>query len=414
MPDCGFNLLQCGAQKLLGGAANAAVRWGVDGAAEAAREAAQWVTRNSLGWWMGVGSVDLQGSAATRIRALVMVLAAVVATCGVMWCGVRMAWTRKGGEAVSDLMTGVLRFAVITASAFTLLQVLLRGGDWFSSAALDKAAGEAISAKMATIGGLAGITQPWLVILLGTVTALAGLGQFFLMAFREAGIVVLAGVLALAAAGGFNPATKAWFPKVSGWLAGLVFYKPMVALTYAAALYMIGDTSDVRMVLVGIAMMLLSLVALPVMIRFFSWAAPAGVSAMSGGSGVAAVGGIATTAMMLRAAGGGGAVEHARFMEQSNPLPPPSPSGSGSAVGGGGPDFGGGNGGPGPTPGGPAPIPAGGPAAGGSAAGVNAGAAAAGPAAPVLLAADAARQALDTAKDKTAGAMGVHDQGETK
>ncbi len=96
-------------------------------------------------------------------------------------------------------------------------------------------------------------------------------------------------------------------PKVSGWLLGLVLYKPFAALAYATAFFLIGDSEgDPRTVFVGLTMLVLSIVALPTMIKFFSWAAPAAVGS-SGGGTLAALGGAALTASALRGHGGGDA-----------------------------------------------------------------------------------------------------------
>jgi hypothetical protein len=359
--------------------------------------------RTMVGWWLNIPSIDLASSPATRIRSLVLVVSAVVAAAGMIWGGIRIAVTRKG-DAAWDIGTGLVRLAATAALAFAIPQLLLNFGDSFSKWALDSAVSGSVADRMVGLARMAGIAAPGAVIFAAMLMILAGVAQAVLMFLREGAIVILSGVLILAAAGGFNPATKMWFPKVSGWLLGLIFYKPFAALTYAAAFYMIGDnTGDPRTVFVGLTMLLLSIVALPVMIRFFSWAAPAGLQAGSGlGGAAAAIGGVGVAALSMRGAvGGGTATDQAnRIRSDLGPVIPRPPTGPGGSAGSsplppaGGP----------PTGNGPAPVPPG----GGTPSPVPAGAAAAaGPAGVALLVASAAKEAGSAVKDKAAGAMGA-------
>lgn len=412
--DCLENPLACGVKTVVGGAVGGAVRWGVDGFADALREGAAWVMQTTVGWWINVPSVDLASSPATRIRSLVMGIAALVAVCGAIWCGIRMAWTRKGGEPLWDFVTGLLRLVAVAALAFVIPQLLLNFGDSFSTWALDSATSGSVASRMVSLANLGGVTAPGAVIFFAIVAILAGTAQAVLMFLREGAIIILSGVLVLAAAGGFNPATKTWFPKVSGWLLGLIFYKPMAALTYAAAFYMVGDdTGNPRTVIVGLTMLVLSLIALPKMMQFFSWAAPAAISAGTGlGGTAAALGGAGVAAMSMRGvAGGGTASDQAnRIRSDLGPVIPPGAGGSHGGPGGSGPT---------PPPASPSPVPAGAgtpaPTAG-AASSANAAptGGAAGGAGGALVVASAAKDAAVAAKDKAVGAMGAPEEGERR
>ena len=138
------------------------------------------------------------------------------------------------------------------------------------------------------------------------------------MLFRQGALVVLAGVLPLAAAGMLTPATRRWFRRVTGWMLALIFYKPAAAAVYATAFTMIGTGKDPRTVLMGFAMVFLSLLALPVLMRFFTWTT-GHVADSSGGGGflqTALQGAVAVGALrgMSGGAGGSGPVEQARMV----------------------------------------------------------------------------------------------------
>ena len=66
------------------------------------------------------------------------------------------------------------------------------------------------------------------------------------MLFRQAALVILAGVLPLAAAGSVAPMTRTWIRKVTAWMLALIFYKPAAAAVYAAAFTMIGSGGSPR------------------------------------------------------------------------------------------------------------------------------------------------------------------------
>ena len=119
------------------------------------------------------------------------------------------------------------------------------------------------------------------------------------MLFRQAALLILAGVLPLAAAGSIAPMTRAWIRKVTAWMLALICYKPAAAAVYAAAFTMIGSGGSPRTVLMGFVMLLLSVLMLPALMKFFTWTTGAIASSGGGGQflGAATVGAIAVGAM---------------------------------------------------------------------------------------------------------------------
>jgi hypothetical protein len=152
------------------------------------------------------------------------------------------------------------------------------------------------------------------------------------MLFRQGALVVLAGALPLAAAGMMTPATRSWFRRVTGWMLALIFYKPVAAAVYATAFTIIGAGKDTRTVLMGFAMVFLSLLALPVLMRLFSWTTGQ-VADSAGGGGFlqSALGGAVAIGAMrgwVGGSGGSGPVEQARLMSARLGPPDLGPSGA--------------------------------------------------------------------------------------
>jgi len=190
------------------------------------------------------------------------------------------------------------------------------------------------------------------VLVFGVIAIVLSLVQAVLMLFRQAALIILAGVLPLAAAGSIAPLTRAWVRKVSSWMLALICYKPAAAAVYATAFTMIGSGGSPRTMVMGFVMLLLSVFTLPALMKFFTWTT--GTIAGSGGGGqllgAATVGAIAIGAM--RGYGGGSAQDQAAYLDSRL-----GPSSGGSA----GPPNGGLPPGPGgPSGSGPASTPSGG------------------------------------------------------
>jgi len=177
--------------------------------------------------------------------------------------------------------------------------------------------------------------------------------QAVLMLFRQAALVILAGVLPLAAAGSIAPMTRTWVRKVTAWMLALICYKPAAAAVYAAAFTLIGTGRSLRTVLMGFVMLLLSVLMLPALMKFFTWTTGT-IGSPGGGGGqllnAATVGAIAVGA--IRSPGAGGAQGQAANINSSLGPPPP---GGGPAAPPSGPPSGPGGEGSGPHPGGDRP-----------------------------------------------------------
>jgi hypothetical protein len=273
---------------------------------------------------------------------------------------------------------------------------------------LQASTGGQFGARLSALLGMSAIGSPAVVVVLGIVAIVLSALQALLMLFRQGALVVLAGALPLAAAGTLTPATRPWFKKVTGWMMALIFYKPCAAAVYAAAFTMAGTGKNLTTVLAGFAMIALSLVALPALMRFFTWTAGQAENSGGGGFMQTALSGVTAIGAMRGysgGAGGAGAADQARRQAQQ----------LGPADGGGtsGPRAPAGATAPGPAagaraasraaPASPAPAQGAQTAAGASAAGSAKAASAAG--GPWAAAASAAAGAAGKGRNAAAGAM---------
>ncbi|GLI00915.1 hypothetical protein Pa4123_61910 [Phytohabitans aurantiacus] len=294
----------------------------------------------SASWWVLVPSIKLypNGSntdpnaapidAVARIRALMLPIAAIIAMGGILWNGLLMVLSRKPAPLV-NVLRGLWNTALWSAVGVFGTNLLLYGTDQFSVYVITSAlrsVGEPSFAKrlaslIVPVTGPDGGIPPGLVMLVGAIATGCAFIQAMLMLFRDGSVLILAGSTSVAASGSFTNATNGWLPTLLKWQLALIFYKPTAALVYATAIWLQGEnrSTDPRVLLMGIAMMIVALVALPVLLRFFNWTI-GGLQSGGGGLGLLATAGASGlhAASSLRGAGGGFQPgEHARHLAET-------------------------------------------------------------------------------------------------
>ncbi|GLZ15632.1 hypothetical protein Acsp04_58670 [Actinomadura sp. NBRC 104425] len=322
-------------------------------AAEAFQSAVGWLISNTASWWVKTPSPDLETEPAIGfLQALVQPLTVAVAMVSLLTVAAKMALTRKAIPLI-DAGRGLVVLAAVTVIGTVVPNLLLRWGDEWCGWVLRASSQGDFAKRMTAIVTFPSGAPAALVVVLCMIALLIGIVQALLLLFRGAALVILAGLLPLAAAGSISTATRSWFGRVAGWMLALIFYKPAAAAVYATAFTLVGTGKDLRAVLMGFAMMVISLVAFPVLLKFFTWTT-GGTESTSGGGVLGALLGGATALGALRAYGmaggstGGGrpgsANEHADYLSRQldtqhtsppdaqPPLPKPTPGGQPSHI----------------------------------------------------------------------------------
>ncbi len=384
------------------------VESGFAGIAQSAGEAAGNMLVEALTWWVRTPSVDPNSDTIRALQGSTMPVVGLILTASILAQAIRMTLSRKKDPAVAVAL-GLLRYAVVNAVALALLALALKAGDDLASALV----GQAMTDFTARFKGLLTaqvITNHFSLLLVSLLFFLLSLAQWVLGFLRQAGVLVLAVMLPLAASGSINDSTKGWLSKLIPWLIALVCYKPMAAMIYKVGFTMLGTGQDFSTIMTGLMVLVLAVIALPAMLRFFSWAQ---VSTSGGGAGGVLAAGAVGAVGLAQLTGRGGAVGAAAQMEHSGPqgsgsgstslTPPGGGSGAGGGAGGasgGGSGSGAGAGGHAPAGGGsgasaPAAASAGTSAAGAGAGGSSAAAAgaAAGPAGAAVAGVEVAKGA---------------------
>jgi len=307
----------CIVGSVTGPAASAVAGGAVDQIAATIQSGVAWVVASTVDWWVKVASPDLAAEPAVgRLQQWILPAAAAVAALGMIIAAGKMVLTRKASP-LTDVGSGLAVLAATSAVGVLLPSLLLKAGDAWSAWALNTATGGKFAQRLNALLSLTGAPHG-VVIVLGIVAIIIAAVQAVLMLLRQAALVILAGVLPLAAAGTLTPATRSWFRRVTGWMLALIFYKPAAAAVYATAFTMIGSGGSSSTRLTGFAMVLMSLLALPVLMKFFTWTSGAAESS-TGGSGflTTAIGGAVAIGALRGLSGGTGgspAVEQARLV----------------------------------------------------------------------------------------------------
>jgi len=323
-----------GAGAVAGTAAKTATTDALSGIARAVESGVSFIVTNSIDLWIRIPSPDLAGEpAVTRIQQWMLPLSAAVAVLGLIIAGARMALTRKANPLI-DAGSGLFIIAATSAVGVLLPTLLLRAGDAWSNWVLSASTSGQFAARLTGVLSIGGPqAAAAVVVVLGIIGIIITAVQAVLMLFRQGALVILAGVLPLAAAGTLSAATRPWFRKVTSWMLALICYKPAAAAVYATAFTLIGTGRNLSSVFMGFAMVAMSLLALPVLLRFFTWTTGTVGHAASGGFLQAALSGAAAVGALRGAGGGSGSPAGQARMISSRfaPQPVSSPSGSASA-----------------------------------------------------------------------------------
>lgn len=115
--------------------------------------------------------------------------------------------------------------------------------------------------------GLAGTgASAMLAIVIGAFALVASFVEFMLMAFRGGVLVILCGLIPLAAAFSNVPTGERWLRRIAGWIVALGLYKLAAAFCYAAAFRLSAGTNVIA-VMDGLALLVVSVLALPLLLR---------------------------------------------------------------------------------------------------------------------------------------------------
>ncbi|MFE2249833.1 hypothetical protein, partial [Streptomyces lavendulae] len=337
-----------GVEKIGGAVADGAV-----GAfAQAIGKAVGEILKTLNGVWLKVGDGTTlnpqKGTGLSAIMGETSWIVGYVAVASILFAAFRMAYERKG-QSMQQAFMGMWKVILVSAMAPVIAQALYAASDAYAKEVYAKAN---LGENAEKIVGFTAIESPGTIIIFGILVMLSSFVQIILMYIRLGVLIMLIGTLPIAAASSMTGWGDGWWKKHIGWTTAWLLYKPAAALIIYSATSMTKDEKSLDSVIAGMGMLILSVFALPALLKLVV-PATAALGSTSGG----------TVAMNMATSIASGAVSIA----------------SGAAGGGGG--GGGGSGGGGGGGKGPEGSPSAGAGSSASGAGGGAGGAAAGGAA---------------------------------
>ena len=281
----------------------------------------------SLGsFWVNTPSIPLTGedNAVTFIRDTTLWDVGVLMVISVLIAAGQIIWTRKG-QPLTELLSSLLKFAIINAASVSGVTMLLDSGDKFSAWIIKQSTDEGFDKALSSLMGPEVFKSEISVgiaifaIVMGIIAIIVSVIQIGLLIVRSAMALILVGTLPLAFSATNTSWGKQWSQKHVSWLIAFILYKPVASLVYAAAFKVFGSYGKIdgddgqRMVyfISGLVLMVGALFALPAMMRLIVPAVGAAAGAGGAMFAGAAVGGAASGAVnfgsRMSGRGGGGA-----------------------------------------------------------------------------------------------------------
>ena len=251
-------------------------------------------------FWTRLDVPSLAGGPIATLQGDLYWLQGFIVVSTLLFAAAKMALTRSGkpaGQATGAMMLTV----VATSIGLTAIDLASASGDQFCAWIINQSSGGQLSSRLSAIadmGSLAG-TSPGLVIVLAILGIIASLAQLALLLARIGVLGILAGTLPVTSAATNTKTGRAWFERVMCWIIAFVLYKPVAAIVYATAFYMIGSGHDITSVLSGLVLLIMSVLALPALLRLVTPVVSGAMHGGSGGMALAAGGALATGAKML-------------------------------------------------------------------------------------------------------------------
>ncbi|MFD5077449.1 hypothetical protein [Streptomyces sp. NPDC058371] len=338
--SCTWKVYDCVGEGLkwgLGETGEALANGAVETFAKAIGEAASQVLKALNGVWMNVEANDAE-TPMNRIVNELNWLVGYVAVASLLFAAIRMAVDRKG-QSMRQAFNGMWKVLLVGGIGVAVVTKLTAASDAYAQEVYAKSdLGETAD----TILGVMTLQYPGLVLIFGLLVMLSSFVQICLMYIRIGVLITLVGTLPLAAVSSMTGWGEGWWKKHIGWLTAWLLYKPAAALIIYAATTMtrstkgdgVNGSADLNTTIAGMGMLILSVFALPALLKLIVPATAALGSTSGGTVTLNAVNNMASGAVSIAAGGAGGGGSSAG--PQGSPSSGAGTSAGGSAGGAGG------------------------------------------------------------------------------
>ncbi|MGP4027394.1 hypothetical protein [Actinomadura sp. 3N407] len=249
-----------------------ATKWLVEGMVRLSLD----IFETVLAWWLGDAIAPPlsgeQGGVLWFLRSHTNWLTVALAFSGLLIAAAKVALQRKG-EPFRKALFQFIELAIVVSMLATAVHLATRAGDEYSTWILKEAQPvgddwiDGWTSGLDALGGEdANLGYAALVFIFALFAIPASAIQFILLLFRSAILVVLVGIFPVLAAARFSSYGDRAYRTSIGWLISFIFYKPVAATIYAAAIKMLSSDYKADHVL-GLALICCAVFALPATMR---------------------------------------------------------------------------------------------------------------------------------------------------
>ncbi|MEU9338171.1 hypothetical protein AB0D49_34320 [Streptomyces sp. NPDC048290] len=219
----------------------------------------------------------------------------------------KMALERKGTAGITALK-GIMRVVLVSGAATMVIGSAVVLSDAYADHLFTVGAEKHLDSigSCSDFGGIGAFAK----LILAFLLLLSAILQTILLYVRMGVLIVLLGTLPMAAAASMTDWGASWWRKHLAWLIAWLLYKPAVGLVLYAGSVMLNsgkgeDEGDatIHTRIAGVAVMLLSAVALPALLKLIVPAVGALGTGNPGGEAMSVAGGIASGAIQLAGRG---------------------------------------------------------------------------------------------------------------
>ncbi len=275
----------------LGSAAGGLASAGFDAVVKEFAEGVGDIVKTLSTFWLSVPTEKPSTAQGTPVGMLTAMLDWVMLAVGILsllLVAGRMAITHRG-DVLTEAGGGLVRYVLVNSAQIPAVALLAAAGDEFSKWIVNTAADGDFDKRVTEVFGTALASGPLgtAVVFIGSLLAIvAAIAQVIAMVARNGVLIITAAASPVAAAAAINSGKKEIWEKLWMWQLAFVLYKPVAATIYAAAFVTIGHGKSAIDQLSGLALMIMSVLALPALLRLMMPVS----SRMSGGGGGALAG----------------------------------------------------------------------------------------------------------------------------
>ncbi|MGF3140991.1 hypothetical protein [Streptomyces diastaticus] len=228
-----------------------------------------------------------------------------------------MAWTQRTDPA-RQVVGSMVRLALVSSAAVAVVNLLTAAGDGYSGWVVGRGLGcsnpdakactDQFVQQMRDMTSLAEEDQLALTLVLSLIMLISGLVQLLMVIVRDSMLIILTGILPLAAAISGSERGREWWQRIVNALLVALLWAPVASTIYGAAFVAYGggngaDDPSLLDQLYGVVLMVLAALSMPLLWRTMGPVSGALIGGGAGG-GAGGVGSrVASGAMMIKGGG---------------------------------------------------------------------------------------------------------------